>query len=79
MGDDVPCGIYEHYKGNLYEVIGSAFHTEDREPLVIYKALYKGDFPEGQLWARPAKMFQENVTINGKEMPRFRFKKGSHA
>jgi len=65
-------GIYEHYKGNRYEVVGEAIHTETQEPMVIYKALYKGNFPEGTLWARPLAMFKENVTINGVSVPRFK-------
>jgi hypothetical protein len=71
--DQIQKGLYEHYKGKRYEVLDVAIHTETNEPMVIYKALYKGDFPEGQLWARPLKMFKENVTVNGKSMPRFRF------
>ena len=71
----IPKGVYEHYKGKRYEVLDAAMHTEAREPLVIYKALYKGDFPEGTLWARPLAMFQENVTVAGKVMPRFRYLK----
>ena len=65
-------GIYEHYKGNRYEVIDIGFHTEAREPVVIYKALYKGDFPEGTLWVRPLAMFQATVSVDGKLIPRFR-------
>ena len=69
---NIALGIYEHYKGKRYEVVGEAIHTETQEPMVIYKALYKGDFPEGTLWARPLAMFKENVTVNGKSLPRFR-------
>jgi hypothetical protein len=65
-------GLYRHYKGNHYEVLDVAINTETREVLVIYKALYKGDFAEGTLWARPLAMFQEDVTVDGKQMPRFR-------
>jgi len=66
-------GLYEHYKGKRYEVIDVAINTETQETLVIYKALYKGDFPEGTLWARPLSMFKENVSVDGKILPRFRF------
>lgn len=65
-------GLYEHYKGKRYEVVDVAIHTETREPMVVYKALYKGDFPEGTLWVRPLAMFKENVTVNGKIVPRFK-------
>ncbi len=70
--EQIQKGIYEHYKGNRYEVLDVAVHTETREVIVIYKALYKGDFPEGTLWARPLTMFKENVILNGKSVPRFR-------
>ena len=66
-------GLYEHYKGKRYEVIDVAMHTETVELMVIYKALYKGDFPEGMLWVRPLAMFKENVTVDGKLVPRFRY------
>lgn len=69
----IQAGIYEHYKGKRYEVVDEARHSETLEPMVIYKALYQGDFPEGTLWVRPKAMFQENVTVNGKSVPRFRY------
>lgn len=71
--DEIKTGFYEHFKGKKYEVIGLARHSETLEPLVIYKALYAGNFPEGSLWVRPLTMFQENVIVNGKEVPRFRY------
>ncbi|TCP09406.1 uncharacterized protein DUF1653 [Crenobacter luteus] len=60
-------GIYRHYKGELYEVIGLARHSESEEPLVVYRALY-GDFG---LWVRPAAMFDESVSVDGCAQPRF--------
>ena len=66
-------GVYEHYKGKRYEVLDEAVHTETSEPMVIYKALYKGDFPEKTLWVRPMAMFKEDVLVNGKLIPRFRY------
>ncbi|AXK40329.1 DUF1653 domain-containing protein [Crenobacter cavernae] len=60
-------GIYRHYKGNLYEVVGLAHHSETEEPLVVYRALY-GEFG---LWVRPAAMFDESVIIDGQHLPRF--------
>ena len=71
--NQIQTGLYEHYKGKRYEVIGLAHHSETREPLVVYKMLYASDFPEGSLWVRPFKMFTENVTVDGKSMPRFRY------
>ncbi|MBP9865082.1 MAG: DUF1653 domain-containing protein [Candidatus Omnitrophica bacterium] len=66
-------GFYEHFKGKRYEVVGVARHSETLEPLVVYKALYAGNYPEGSLWVRPLAMFQENVVREGKEIPRFRY------
>ena len=60
-------GRYRHYKGNEYVVIGIAKHSETLEEMVIYKAQY-GD---GQLWARPAAMFAETVSLNGQTVRRF--------
>jgi hypothetical protein len=64
-------GKYEHYKGNQYEVIGVAYHSETLEKLVVYKALYQSE--EENLWVRPLKMFEENIIVDKKEMPRFKF------
>ena len=60
-------GLYRHYKGLLYEVVGTARHSETLEPLTLYRALY-GD--KG-LWVRPAAMFSEAVVIDGIRQPRF--------
>ena len=60
-------GLYRHYKQNDYRVIGLARHSETREWLVVYAALY-GD---GGLWVRPAAMFTETVEVGGKRVPRF--------
>ena len=64
---DIPPGRYRHYKGNEYEVIGIAKHSETLEPMVVYRPLYG----EGGLWVRPAGMFAENVTSDGKTQTRF--------
>jgi hypothetical protein len=60
-------GIYRHYKGGLYEVLGIARHSETEEPLVMYRALY-GEYG---LWARPQPMFIEDVAHEGGRQPRF--------
>lgn len=63
----IPLGRYRHFKGNEYEAIGIARHSETEEPMVVYKALY-GD---GGLWTRPAEMWNEQVTRNGVTYRRF--------
>ncbi|MBT5934502.1 DUF1653 domain-containing protein [Sulfurimonas sp.] len=62
-------GIYEHYKGQRYEVIDTLRHSETEELMVLYRALY-GD--QG-LWARPYTMFFQTVLIKNKETPRFKY------
>ena len=64
-------GKYKHYKGNMYQVLGIARHSETLEELVVYKALYQS---EGKnLWVRPLQMFTETIEINGQQIPRFQF------
>jgi len=60
-------GKYIHFKGNEYEVIGTAFHSETLEEMVVYRALYGA----GGLWARPAVMWDEVVEHNGRRVKRF--------
>ncbi len=62
-------GLYEHYKGKLYNVFAIARHSETLETLVVYQALY-GDYG---IWVRSLDMFQEEVMIDGKKYPRFKF------
>lgn len=62
-------GKYLHYKGKEYQVVGVAKHSETLDELVVYKALY-GDY---NLWARPLKMFLEEVEFEGKKIPRFEY------
>ncbi|GED23026.1 DUF1653 domain-containing protein [Halomonas halmophila] len=64
-------GIYRHYKGALYEVIGVAQHSETEASLVAYRALY-GDYG---LWVRPLAMFMETVEVQGEPLPRFALEK----
>ena len=73
MNDDVKVknGIYQHYKGNKYEVIGIAKHSETLENLVVYRALYDNNV--SQLWVRPLKMFTETIENDGKEIERFKY------
>lgn len=62
-------GLYKHYKGNIYEVIGIARHSETLEKLVVYKATYQKE--DENLWVRPVAMFLETVKIDGVELKRF--------
>ena len=65
-------GKYKHFKGNLYEVIAIAKHSETLEEFVVYKALYESDKTKfGQVWIRPKSMFLEQVEVNNKKVPRF--------
>ncbi len=67
-------GKYKHYKGKFYEVIGIARHSETLEELVVYRALYDSEgFGKDTLWVRPKKMFLENISVDGKYIPRFEF------
>ena len=74
MNDDLPPlpaepkpGLYRHFRGNEYRVLGLARHSETCEPMVVYQALY-GD--RGQ-WVRPAPMFLETVEHAGRRVSRF--------
>jgi hypothetical protein len=60
-------GRYRHYKGNFYEVVDIARHSETEEEMVVYRTLY-GDH---SLWVRPLGMFIEDVPVNGRLVPRF--------
>lgn len=60
-------GIYKHYKGNKYKVLGIAKHSETLEEMVVYQALY-GD--KG-IWVRPLTMWSEEVSVDGKKFLRF--------
>ena len=61
-------GRYRHYKGQEYEVIGLARHSETEEEFVVYRALYGAR----GLWIRPRALFEEPVLVDGKRVPRFR-------
>ena len=60
-------GRYRHYKGNDYQVVGIARHSETEEEMVVYRKLY-GD---GSLWVRPLAMFSGVVMVAGRRVPRF--------
>lgn len=66
---EIPKGKYRHFKGGLYEVVGMAKHSETLEEMVVYRALYG----QGELWVRPAAMWQEEVDREDYHGPRFIF------
>ena len=66
---EIKTGKYRHFKGNEYQVIGIAKHSETLEPMVVYQALYKPD----ALWVRPAAMWNEIVDKDGYHGPRFQY------
>ena len=63
----IATGLYRHYKGGLYQVLALARHSETREPMVVYQALY-GEYGP---WVRPASMFTETIVVDGNTVPRF--------
>ena len=69
MQKNIRTGRYRHYKGNLYSVEGIATHSETEEAMVVYRPLYG----EQSLWVRPLNMFIEEVEVDGKKQPRFKF------
>ena len=62
-------GVYKHFKGKEYQVLGIIKHSETLEDLVLYKPLYKSELSD--LWVRPIKIFSEEVEKNGYKGPRF--------
>lgn len=64
---NVEPGIYRHFRGQRYEVVGVGRHSETEEPFVFYRQLY-GD---GGFWVRPLAMFVEHVERGGYSGPRF--------
>ena len=67
MGNNIELGKYRHFKGNEYEVIGFAKHSETLELMVLYRPLYG----EGGLWVRPVAMWNEEISRDGKTFKRF--------
>ena len=65
----IPLGLYRHYKGRHYSVLGFARHSETNETMVLYVPLYG----EGGYWVRPLEMFAGTVEVEGKTIPRFAY------
>ncbi|GAA0201476.1 hypothetical protein GCM10009123_05970 [Kangiella japonica] len=72
-GNRLKLGVYKHFKGQRYEVLNLAKHTETGEWLVVYRALY-GEYG---LWARPFEMFDEEIVRDGQTIKRFQYLGGS--
>ena len=66
---EIKPGKYRHFKGNYYEVLGTASHSETMEPMVVYRALYG----ECGIWVRPASMWSEIVDKESYHGPRFTY------
>ncbi len=66
---EIKIGKYRHFKGKEYQVLGIAHHSETMEEVVVYRALYG----EGDLWVRPASMWEEEVLHEGKTQKRFAY------
>lgn len=73
--EEIKLGKYRHFKGKMYEVLGVAKHSETLEELVVYGEAVPpaGEAGKNGLWARPKKMFLEEVEVEGKKVPRFEF------
>ncbi|HRY36678.1 MAG TPA: DUF1653 domain-containing protein [Candidatus Magasanikbacteria bacterium] len=72
--EDLKHGIYQHFKGNLFEVIDVGRDSETLEELVVYRALYDStEFGKNALWVRPKEKFCEEIIVDGKKIPRFKF------
>ena len=69
MDTEIKPGRYRHYKGNEYLVLYTATHSETREKMVVYQAMYG----EGGIWVRPAGMWNETIEIDERRMKRFEY------
>ncbi|NTU77233.1 MAG: DUF1653 domain-containing protein [Alphaproteobacteria bacterium] len=67
--EEIKIGRYRHFKGNEYEVLYLAKHSETLEPMVVYRALYG----EHGIWVRPASMWNETVERDGRTYVRFTY------
>lgn len=67
MGPPIATGLYLHYKGGRYEVLGVVRHSESLQEMVLYQALYG----ENGLWVRPRAMFEGQVEVDGTRVARF--------
>ncbi len=68
---ELKLGVYKHYKGEHYLVLGLGRHSETEERLVVYVPLYLREGPRIAL--RPVELFLDEIEVNGKTMPRFTY------
>jgi len=74
MASEIKKGLYQHYKGKLYEVVGVGRHSETLEEVIVYRGLYEDEeFGKNPIWVRPINMFLEEIEIDGKKIPRFKY------
>jgi cyclomaltodextrinase / maltogenic alpha-amylase / neopullulanase len=71
--NEVKIGKYQHFKGDVMEVIGKALHSETLEEFVIYRHVTGERAGEPHYWIRPVKMFLGEVERDGKKVPRFKY------
>jgi len=72
--NDLKIGKYQHFKGKFYEVIDIGRDSDTLEELVVYRALYDSpEFGNNSLWVRPKEKFCEDIIVDGKKIPRFKF------
>ncbi len=70
--ETIALGRYRHFKGKEYEMIEIARHSETKEPMVVYKALYSDDtYGDEAVWIRPAVMWNKMIERDGKKFQRF--------
>lgn len=67
--NEIKIGRYRHFKGNEYQVLYIARHSETREPMIVYQALYG----ERGIWVRPASMWNETIERDGNTYKRFEY------
>ncbi len=76
IAETIKKGIYKHYKGGLYRVIGIGINRDTFKEFVVYEMLYDSqDYPKGTIWLRAKDNFLESVKVDNKEVKRFAFMK----
>lgn len=71
--NELKLGVYEHYKGHKYLVIGQAKHSETMEDMVVYVCLYENTRTPQHLWVRPLELFFAEKEVDGQKVPAFKY------